>query len=187
MAAVVCAAMVFSSCGGSNSSTKSVSADGGPAPDHLDGDIKLTPLDANVHGSILLTDTPARVAYFNDGTTAGTSGAYTGNYTYTKHGPNLVEIRMDNVRFEPIETASDCHWTIIGHLTFVDDEKVVFTGTETLVGSEGDGHNDPMGFGSLDEDGTFGNSGKPNHFDGSGHDAGGTRNFSLNYTFTMGN
>lgn len=169
-AMALCCAAVLVSCGGSSkeSGANNISQEGGLAPALVEGDIRLTPLDANVHGTILLTDTPARVAYFNPPSTAATTtGAYTGNYTYTKCGPDMVELKMDNVRELPIQTARDAHWTIIGYLTFVEGGKVVFTGTETLVGSHGPVHNDPMGF-----------DGDPD---------GGTRNFSLNYTFTMGN
>lgn len=193
--AAVSSLFVLCSCGGSESSSGGgATHDGGFAPEQLTGNIRLLPKDANVHGTIILTNTPARVAYFNDGdetTGATTTGAYTGNFTYTKCGPNLVELKMDNIRSEPIETAADCHWTIIGYLTFIDENTIVYTGTETLVGDEGGGHNDPMGFGSGSEDGTDGDSQalpeKPNHFAGSAHDGGGTRNFSLNYTFRMGN
>lgn len=192
------AALVVTSCGGSgeSSSSGSESHSGGWAPDKQTAPIVLSPTDFDAGGQILLTNTPARVAYFNserDGSgnyVDGTGGTfqqgqytYTGNFTYTKCGPNMVELKVVNLRAEPADTADDCHWTVIGHLTFVDEERVIFTGTETLENSSrGDGDintrpNDPMGFGGL---GT-------NHFPGVVHDGGGSRNFSLNYKFKMGN
>lgn len=165
---------LFSACGGGGGGGNGgvVGKAAGLAPATVTGNITLTPKDANVHGIITLTNTPARVAYFNSN--AGTTGAYTGNYTYTKVGPNMAEIKVDNLRYEPINTASDCHWTIIATITFVGDNKVVLTGTETLTGGAGE-VNDPLTFGGATHD---------NHFDVI-HDDGGTRNFSLNYEFEM--
>lgn len=188
----VCA-LSFTACGGgggSSSGEGSSTAQDGFAPNEPSEDMVLVPTDPNVVGQILLTSTPARVAYFNN--KGGTGGAYTGNYTYTKCGPNLAEVKIVNVRYEPIDTANDCHWTIIGHLTFVDERTVVFTGTETLVGTEEAGHNDPMGFGSDQErkDSFVNDHGiieAPNHFDSVIHKGGGTRNFSLNYVYSSEN
>lgn len=186
----VCA-LSFTACGGgggsnSGSGDGSSTAQDGFAPNEPSSNMVLVPTDPNVVGQILLTSTPARVAYFNN--KGGTVGAYTGNYTYTKCGPNLAEVKIVNVRYEPIDSANDCHWTIIGHLTFVDEKTVVFTGTETLVGTEGhtdqgDGGlgNDPMGFGGVGDGEDEGN-----HFDTveDTHKHGGTRNFSLNYVYS---
>lgn len=190
------ASLLVTSCNGSSesSSAGTESHSGGWAPDKQTAPIVLSPTDYDAGGQILLTHTPARVAYFNserDGNgnyVDGTGGTfqqgrytYTGNFTYTKCGPNMVELKVVNLRAEPADTASDCHWTIIGHITFVDEEHVIFTGTETLdVGSsdvhaEEHHHNDPLGFGGFD------------HFPGVVHNQGGTRNFSLNYKFKMGN
>lgn len=154
---------VLPSCGGSGGGSGSGAVGNkavGLAPAALTGDIILTPTDANVHGVITLSNTPARVAYFNS--TAGTAGAFTGNYTYTKVGPNMAELTMDNLRAMPINSANDSHWTIVAHLTFVDNKKVILSGTETLVGSNDPNENDPLTF-----------------------DGGGTRNFSYNYEFEM--
>lgn len=195
VAMLASASFVVTSCGGSSESSSSVSEShsGGWAPDKQTAPIVLSPTDFDAGGQILLTNTPARVAYFNserDGSgnyVDGTGGTfqqgqytYTGNFTYTKCGPNMVELKVVNLRAEPADTAGDCHWTIIGHLTFVDEENVIFTGTETLDGGGAGGddnehsHNDPLGFGGI------------NHFPGVVHTGGGTRNFSLNYKFKMG-
>lgn len=166
-AAALCWAAALTSCGGkgNDSASGSASTEGGLAPAKVNGNIRMTPMDANVNGAILLTDTPARAAYFNPpSTTASSAGAFTGNYTYTKCGPNMVELKMDNVRQSPIQTADDTHWTIIGYMTFISADQVVFTGTETFVGN------------TASEGGEL-NAQSPM----------GTRNFSLNYTFTMGN
>ena len=163
----------FTSCGGSGGSSSSGTGDKtvGLAPAKVTGLITLTPTDANVHGVIMLTDTHGKTAYFNN--TASTAGAYTGNYTYSKVGPNMAEIRVENLRSEPGTSASDCHWTIVAHLTFYSDKEVVLSGTETLTGSAEVGDNDPLTFGGGD-----------NHFGGV-HTGGGTRNFTYNYTFEM--
>ena len=194
------------SCGGgggsSSSSDSGTNSDGGFAPDALTSDVLLCPTDYDAGGQIWLTATPARVAYFNSernqqGNYVDSTGAfdqgrytYTGNYTYTKCGPNMAELKVVNLRAEPADTADDCHWTVIGHLTFVNKETVIFTGTETLISSHtaedlgnddpddhsghNENHNDPMAFGGQ----------ASNHFPGVQHDDGGSRNFSLNYTFT---
>lgn len=155
-AMALCCAAVLVSCGGGSkeSGANNISQEGGLAPARLVGDMRLTPADANVNGVILLTDTSARVATF----TAPMTGEFTGNYTYTKCGPDMAELKLDNVRRGPIQFPADQHWTIIGYLTFVSDTQVVFTGTETFVGT-GTNEQSPMG----------------------------SENFSLNYTFTMGN
>lgn len=191
VAMLASASLVVTSCGGSSesSSSGSESHSGGWAPDKQTAPIVLSPTDYDAGGQILLTNTPARVAYFNserdengnyvDGT-GGTfqqgQHTFTGNYTYTKCGPNMVELKVVNLRAEPADTVADSHWTVIGHLTFVDEENVIFTGTETKVGSGG-GINDPMAFGDA-----------AGGFPGvEGGDGGGARNFSLNYKFKMGN
>lgn len=171
----------FTSCGGSGGSSSSGTGDKtvGLAPAKVTGLITLTPTDANVHGVLTLTETPAKTAYFNS--TAGTTGAYTGNYTYTKVGPNLAEIKLENLRYEPINTANDCHWTIRAYITFIGDKKVIMSGTETLT-SGTPGENDPIDFGGVDG----ADNGEKNHFNvNNNHDAGGTRNFTYNYTFEM--
>lgn len=144
------AAFMLAACGGGGGGDKSGSQEngGGLAPDALTTDMVLTPLDANVKGVIFLQANPARVAYFNseEQIEGEPHNAYTGNYTYTKCGPNMVELKVVNVRFSPIISTSDPHFTIIGHLTFVDKDTVVFTGTETLTQSNG-GENDPYDFG----------------------------------------
>ena len=197
--------------GGSSSSDSGTNKDGGFAPETLTSDILLCPTDYDAGGRIWLTVTPARTAYFNSERDAngnyvnGANGSflqgrytYLGNYTYTKCGPNMAELKVVNLRAEAADSAHDCHWTVIGHLTFVDKKNVIFTGTETLVDTEahidkGDGTmgNDPMGFGGADSgvdengDGVVNEAdGAHNHFPGVLHDGGGTRNFSLNYTFT---
>lgn len=158
-AMALCCAAVLVSCGGSSkeSGANNISQEGGLAPARLVGDMRLTPADANVNGVILLTDTPARVATFTSPV-----GVFTGNYTYTKCGPDMAELKMDNVRTAPIQSPADQHWTIIGYMSFVSADQVVFTGTETFVATGVDGPSNeqsPMG----------------------------SENFSLNYTFTMGN
>lgn len=197
---VCCGTALFccASCGGGGGSSSGAVAASGPkggglAPEKLDGDMILVPTDANVRGIITLTDTPAQVAYFNS--REGTNGAYTGNYHYTKVGTNMVHLQMDNVRYEPINTADDCYWTIDGYMVFVDAETVVFKGTETLVGSNGHGNdgaeiggeypsidatgdgNHPIDFGGTDV----------NHFTEIIHDGGGTRNFQYNYKIQKNN
>lgn len=163
--------VALTSCNGGGGSSSDKTA--GVAPDKLTGLVTLTPRDANVHGVITLTPAPAEVAYFNN--QAGTDGAYTGNYTYTKVGPDLAELKMENLRYEPIQSASDCHWTIVATIRFYGNNTVVLDGTETLIDSDAE-VNDPFHFGDVDH----------NHFDPS-HDGGGTRNFRYNYTFEMGN
>lgn len=206
-----CSAALFCcvSCSGGGESATSEKNDSGFAPAKLDGDMVLVPTDPNVRGVITLTDTPAQVAYFNS--TAGTSGAYTGNYSYTKVGPNIVRVEMDNVRYEPINTADDCYWTIMGYMTFVDEETVVFKGTETLVGSTGHvgGGNRTPGqehdednwgeseheYPAMDDTGTVGGNNHPidfggtdvNHFSEIIHAGGGTRNFQYNYKVQKNN
>lgn len=147
------AAFMLAACGGGGGGDKSGSQEngGGLAPDALTTDMVLTPLDANVKGVIFLQANPARVAYFNsvEEIEGYPHNAYTGNYTYTKCGHNMAELKVVNVRFSPIESTADPHFTIIGHLTFVGENRVVFTGTETLVNS-GAGENDPYDFGGGD-------------------------------------
>lgn len=166
-AATLCCAAVLVSCGGNgkDSDADNTAQEGGLAPAHIDaahinGDVLLTPMDATAAGSIRLTDTEARVATF----TTPMAGTFTGNYTYTKCGPDMAELKLDNVRTAPIQAPADQHWTIIGYLTFVSDNQVVFTGTETFVASGGGGE------GGQNEQTPMGSG-----------------NFSLNYTFTMGN
>lgn len=197
----LCGAVLLccTSCGGGGGSSSGAistgNKGGGLAPEKLHGDMILVPTDANVRGIITLTDTPAQVAYFNS--REGTNGAYTGNYHYTKVGANMVHLQMDNVRYEPINTADDCYWTIDGYMVFVDAETVVFKGTETLVGStghhgdteHGEGEseypsndatsagNHPIDFGGTDV----------NHFSEIIHDGGGTRNFQYNYKIQKNN
>lgn len=214
-ALLAAASLVVVSCGGSDSSSENTgSLSGGFAPDKLTAHMILEPTDFDAGGRIMLTNTPARVAYFNSerddngNYTNGSAGSftkgkytYTGNYTYTKCGPNIAELKVVNLRAEPADTASDCHWTITGHLTFVDEKTIIFTGTETLVNTEaltdkgesGDPTgNDPMGFGGVGLD-NYGTAIKgdekvdQNHFPGTIHVNGGTRNFSLNYQVKMGN
>lgn len=143
------AAFALAACGGGGSSDGSGhrSSGTGWAPDELTEDMILSPLDANVRGVIFLQANPARVAYFNsvEAIEGYPHNAYTGNYTYTKCGPNMAELKVVNVRFSPIDSTSDPHFTIIGHLTFVEENKVVFTGTETLVEST-PGENDNYDF-----------------------------------------
>lgn len=161
------AAFALAACGGGGSSDGSEhrSSGTGYAPEELTEDMILSPLDANVKGVIFLQGNPARVAYFNsvEAIEGYPHNAYTGNYTYTKCGPNMAELKVVNVRFSPIESTNDPHFTIIGHLTFVGENRVVFTGTETLVNTEG--HidsgdagtgNDPMGFGDGHDDVNYG-------------------------------
>lgn len=110
--------------------------------------------------------------------------SFTGNYTYTKCGPNMVRPEIDNIRYEPIDTASDCVWNINGYMTFVQTAAgtaVVYTGTENLLGTieNGDSHRDPFCNDSFD----YGDG--VNHFQNTDHHPGGSRNFSLNYLFTM--
>lgn len=162
--AALCCTAALVSCGGNgkDSGSASTTQEGGLAPAyidaaHIDGDVLLTPMDASVAGTIRLTDSEARVATF----TTPMPGVFTGNYTYTKCGPDVAELKLDNVRTSPIQDAADQHWTIIGHLTFVSDNQVVFTGTETFGGTGEGGSNEQSPMGSS--------------------------NFSLNYTFTMGN
>lgn len=204
-ACLALASLVVVSCGGGgdSSSSSNESQGGGLAPDKLTAHLILAPTDFDAGGRIMLTNTPARVAYFNserddDGNyTDGANGSftkgkytYTGNYTYTKCGPNMAELKVVNLRAEAADAASDCHWTVIGHLTFVDATTVVFTGTETLVNTEqlidrGDAGmgNDPMGFGGVE--GIV--NGEKDHFTGVEHIAGGSRNFSLNYKVSTQN
>lgn len=185
-------AVALVSCGGGggdSSSAESAVNGSGLAPAMLTGNALLEPEDSNVHAYIRLTNTPARVAYF--GTDRSGSGhVYTGNYIYTKCGPNVVHLEIYNIRYEPIDTASDCTWKIDGYITFVPTAAgaagtdVVFKGTETLIGTidtqagaealPGPTINDTSGFGD-------GN----NHFENTEHHAGGSRNFNLNYRFTM--
>lgn len=204
-ALLAAASLVITSCGGgSDSSSENTGAhSGGFAPDKLTDHMILEPADFDAGGRIKLTNTPARVAYFNSerddngNYTNGSAGSftkgkytYTGNYTYTKCGPNMAELKVVNLRAEAADTAADCHWTVIGHLTFVDEKTVIFTGTETYVNTEaptdkGDSAqlgNDPMGFGGAGE-----KLEGENHFPGVEHTGGGTRNFSLNYQVKMGN
>lgn len=147
---------VNTSCGGSGGGSGSGAVGNkvvGLAPAAITGDITLTPADNNVHGIITLRKNPAGVAYFNN--TTGTEGAFTGNYTYTKVGPNMAELTLDNLRVTPINSTTDVHWTIIAHITFVSENRVILTGTET---SSGGGYpQGPMG----------------------------TANFSYNYEFEM--
>lgn len=148
------AAFMLAACGGGSSDNSGIqNSAGGLAPDELTEDMILSPLDANVKGVIFLQANPARVAYFNsvEEIEGYPHNAYTGNYTYTKCGPNMAELKVVNVRFSPIESTADPHFTLIGYLTFVDANKVVFTGTETLVNSGG-GENDPYDFGGGDDD-----------------------------------
>lgn len=224
---VCCGTALFccTSCGGGGGgdggSAVTENADG-LAPEFLTKDMVLTPVDFDAGGRVLLTATPARVAYFNserngvgnyvDGTNSSfTEGryTYTGNYTYTKCGPNMADLKVDNLRAEPADTADDCHWTIVAKLTFIDENTVVFTGTETLVNGgahdygwhwvdrnnngivddgerwygtwDGDRYDDY----DDDDDGSGHNDpmgfGGGNHFPGVEHAGGGTRNFSLNY------
>lgn len=144
------AAFMLVACGGGGGGDNSgiQNARGGFAPEDLTEDMVLTPLDANVKGVIFLQANAARVAYFNseEQIEGEPHNAYTGNYTYTKCGPNMAELKVVNVRFSPIISTSDPHFTIIGHLTFTDKDTVVFTGTETLVSTNG-GENDPTDFG----------------------------------------
>lgn len=186
--------------GGSDSSSDSVAAEGGFAPASLTGDIRLDPKDAQAHGYIILTNTPARVAYFGSdrqGTPkdGNPQHPFIGNYTYKKCGPNMAHLKLDNVRYDAIDSAQDCHWTIAGDLTFVDANTIVFTGTETLQDNGAGNHtdkqnpaNDDKGADDSSEDNNdplgFGGS---NHVVGTEHDGGGSRNFSLNYAFKMGN
>lgn len=51
---------------------------------------------------------------------------------YCGCGPNMAQLKLDNVRYDSIDSAQDCHWTIAGELIFADANTVVFTGTETL-------------------------------------------------------
>lgn len=183
-------AATLASCGGGgDSSSGETSANGGGlAPANLTGDIVLAPTDYNVHGYIRLTNTPARVAYFGTDR-AGNGHEFTGNYTYTKCGPNMVRLEIDNIRYEPIDTASDCVWNINGYMTFVQTEAgtaIVYTGTENLFGTvdtqkDAERHPDPFCNDS------FGYGDGNNHFQDTdpNHHAGGSRNFSLNYLFTM--
>lgn len=157
VATLICAA-VLTSCGGNGegSDANNSTHEGGLAPAHINGDVLLSPTDATATGIIRLTDTDARVATF----TTPMAGTFTGNYTYTKCGADLAELKLDNLRTSPIQAPADQHWTIIGHLTFVGENKVVFTGVETFVatgGEAGPNVQGPMG----------------------------SENFSLNYTFTM--
>lgn len=202
-AALFCCASCGGGGGGGGDAASSENGGGGFAPEGLNGNMILVPTDDNVRGIITLTDTPAQVVYFNS--REGTRGAYTGNYSYTKVGPNMVRIEMDNVRYEPINTADDCYWTIMGYMIFVDAETIVFKGTETLVGSDGHGgdhdhhdpgddHNNGWGINGTDTgeypsndptaDGNhpidFGGT-DVNHFTEIIHDGGGTRNFQYNY------
>lgn len=223
-----CGAALFclASCGGGGGGSSTPENEGGLAPKDLTMDMVLTPTDFDAGGRVVLTATPARVAYFNserdeagnyvDGSGGSFSQGmftYTGNYTYTKCGPDMVDLKIDNLRAEPADTASDCHWTIVAKLTFIDKDTAVFTGTETLVDSggnaadwrwvdannngkvdageigydlNGDGVFDPVGGGDGD---TSHNDpmgfGGFNHFPGVMHAGGGTRNFSLNYKVSL--
>lgn len=96
----------------------------------------------------------------------------------------MVRPEIDNIRYEPIDTASDCVWNINGYMTFVQTAAgiaVVYTGTENLFGTieNGDSHRDPFCNDSFD----YGDG--ANHFRNTDHHPGGSRNFSLNYLFTM--
>lgn len=153
--AVGCMSLLCACSGGSDSSSDSAAAEGGIAPASLTGDIRPDPANTYAHGYIILKNTPARVAYFGSerqGTPkdGNPQHPFLGNYTYMKCGPNMAQLKLDNVRYDSIDRAQDCHWTIAGELIFVDANTVVFTGTETLQDN-------------------------------------GTRNFQLDYTFTMGN
>ena len=185
---------LVAACGGGGGSSSSagttLTQSGGFAPAELTEDMVITSTDANATGVIRLTNTPARVAYFsNPKAPVHEDYFYTGNYTYTKTGPNMAEVKIVNVRSNPITSAADDHWTIIGHLSFVDEETVVFTGTETLVNSEEADHNDPMGFGGALNDWYWddkNNDGQITPGEVFGDVGGGSRNFSLNCTFTKG-
>lgn len=75
-------------------------------------------------------------------------------------------------------------WNINGYMTFVQTAAgtaVVYTGTENLFGTidNGNAHPDPLCNDS------FGYGDGNNHFQDTDHHAGGSRNFNLNYRFTM--
>lgn len=182
--------------GGSSSSASNQTHEGGLAPEKLTSDMYLTPVGFDRGGRIWLEGDSVRTAHFsserdangnyvNSGWTQGRN-AYTGNYTYTKCAPDIAELRVENLRAEAQDTADDCIWTVIGYLHFYRDangkDRVSFTGTETLVGSHngntdfnGEGHNDPLGYSAT------------NHFPGTQHSGGGSRNFASEYAYTMGN
>lgn len=164
---------VFTACGGGggNGGSSTASSTTGLAPSDITGNITLTPLNTGIHGIITLENTPGRVARFNSAN--GTNGAYTGNYTYTKVSPNVAEIRLTNLRYEGITSASDCHWTITAYISFSDKNHVVLSGTETLTGNPDPDENDPLTF-----------EGGDNHFDVI-HNQGGSRNFQYDYEFEM--
>lgn len=186
--------------GGSNSSSGSKQTQGGGlAPESITADMILTPTDRDEGGRILLKrqDGYDRVAKFSSGRDASGNyvdggfepggATYTGHYIYTKCGPNVAELRLENLRAETGDTADDCIWTIYGYLTFKDEKTVSFSGTQTLIdshhsedmdGGHNENHNDPMGFAGEAE----------NHFSGVQHDDGGSRNFqSIIYTYSMDN
>ena len=197
-ASLALAVLFIPACGGGGSNSSSGSKQtqgGGLAPDSLTSDMYLTPAGFDRGGRIWLEHDSVRSAHFcserdDDGNYADSGWskgaiAYTGNYTYTKCGPNKAELRLENLRAEPQDTADDCIWTIIGYLTFEDEEKVSFVGTQTLINSHtgtddkadhNENHNDPLGF-----------TVEHNHFPGVVHPEGGSRNFKSVYTYMMGN
>lgn len=182
--------------GGSSSAAANQTQKGGLAPESLTTDMYLTPAEADVGGRIKLVSNSVRTAYFSserntqgdyvDGDFAPGRNTYRGNYIYTKCGPDMAELRVENLRAETGDSAHDCIWNVIGYLHFLGKDKVSFTGTETLIDSHngneeaaedaGD-HNDPLGFSGVGS----------NHFPGVQHTAGGSRNFNCEYTYTMGN
>lgn len=208
-ASLALAVLFIPACGGgssnSSSGSKQTQQGGGLAPESITADMILTPTNTrDVGGRILLKrqDGYDRVAQFSSRRDAGgdyvdggfePGGAtYTGNYIYTKCGPNVAELRLENLRAEPGDTADDCIWTIYGYLTFKDEKTVSFSGTQTLIsshtaddtgnadeeGAHNQNHNDPMAFGGQSS----------NHLPGVQHNDGGSRNFqSLIYTYSMDN
>lgn len=159
--------------GGSSDSETHAAAAGGFAPATIDIATTLTPSTATVNGIIKMEAAPSEVATFTSA--RGGTARYLGNYQYTKTGPNTAHLVLTNVRYEPNDSAADCHWTLDLYLTFLSNSTVKLYGTETLINvaeGEGGGANDPFTFAGE------------NHFENVEHAVGGSRNLPTT-TYTL--
>lgn len=170
------AGLTLTACSGSSSESEAqATAAGGLAPATIDVTTTLTPSTATVQGIIKMEAAPSEVATFTSA--RGGTARYLGNYEYTKTGPNTAHLVLTNVRYEPNDSAADCHWAMDLYLTFLSNNTVKLYGTETLTNvaeGEAGGFNDPFTFAG------------DNHFENVQHLVGGSRNLpTTTYTITQ--
>lgn len=164
----------LTACSGSSSDSESAaSVTGGFAPATINVLTTLTPSTSTVNGIIKMEAAPSEVVTFTSA--RGGTARYLGNYQYTKTGANTAHLVLTNVRYEPNDSAADCHWTMDLYLTYLSEDTVKLYGTETLTNiaeGEAGGPNDPFTFAG------------DNHFENVQHLVGGSRNLPTT-TYTI--